>query len=235
MFDETMLLVDKIDAGRLEEQVFACLADLMARYPFLDFCFSIGSAAGLMEAELSSLPRKTTYYELSFLEPDAARALIREPVRDSLDYEPEAVEHILRLTAGQPYYTQLVCHELFSHMQAIVENDGRNTITAADVEVVRPGIVDMATTQLHYVWDKTPPLGQRVLWALAETEGQPSQTVGQIAHFVGKHGTVATDAEIAGALNDLDRRKIVDGQRHYTFHIDLFRHWILQHQHLEWM
>jgi hypothetical protein len=237
MFDETMLLVDKIDAGKLEEQVFACLADLMAGYPFLDFCFSIGSAVGLMEDELTTLSRQATYFELGFLEPEAACALICEPVRDSLAYEPAAVDRILALTAGQPYYTQLVCHELFSYMQPVVQGDGRNTITQADVEAVRPGIVDMATAQLHYVWDRTPPLGQRVLWALAEAKEQErhEHTARQIRRFLIEHGILVADDEITGALDDLDKRKIVDEQRHYSFHIDLFRYWILQHQSLEWM
>jgi hypothetical protein len=237
MFDETMLLVDKIDAGTLEEQVFACLADLMAGYPFLDFVFSIGSTVGLMEDELTTLPRQATYLQLGFLEPHAARALICEPVRDSLAYQAAAVDRILALTAGQPYYTQLVCHELFAHMQSVVQGDGRNTITQADVEAVRPGIVDMATAQLHYVWDRTPPLGQRVLWALAQTadEGRREHTVEQVARFLVKHGILVTDAEIAEALYGLEARKIVNGQRHYSFHIDLFRHWVLQHQSLEWM
>jgi hypothetical protein len=233
MFDETMLLVDKIDAGMLDDRVYACLGDLIGTFSFLDMCFSIGSRAGLMKGEIASLPRPAVYCELTFLEPEAARALIKEPVRGTLDYAPEAVEHILTLTSGQPYYTQLVCHELFSRVQS----EGRRTVTLSDIEAVRPGIVDMATAQLHYVWDRTPHLGQRVLLALAEIEeqGTRAHTPRQIGQFLLKHGIIASDAEIEGTLTSLDKRYIVDHRGHYAFHIDLFRHWILQHQRLEWI
>jgi hypothetical protein len=233
MFDETMLLADKIDAGALEDRVYACLADLLAEHTFLDFCFSIGSKVTLMEDELTSLSRPAVYCELTFLEPQAARALICEPVRGVLDYDPGAVEHILTLTSGQPYYTQLVCHELFRYMQS----QRRHGVTQADVDAVRPGIVDMATAQLHYLWDKTPRLGQHVLLALAEIEEQGARafTVQQIGHLLLQHGIVASDTEIEATLTSLDKRYIVNRQGHYAFHIDLFRHWILQHQRLEWM
>jgi hypothetical protein len=233
MFDETMLLADKIGAGALEEQVFTCLGDLLSRYAYLDFVFSIGSKVGLMKNELTHLPRQATYCELGFLEPQAARALICEPVRGTLTYEPEAVEHILVLTSGQPYYTQLVCHELFNRTQAA----GRHTVARDDVEAVRPAIVDLATAQLQYVWDETPQLGQRVLLALTEIEEQGGRTFSpeQIERFLLKHGITVSAIEIKEGLRDLKKRHIVDQQDGYTFHIDLFRHWILQRQRLKWI
>lgn len=231
MFDETVLLADKIEAGVLEEQVYACLGDLIGAHPFLDIVFSIGSKVRLMRDEVASLPRQATYCELSLLKPEAARALIQEPVRDMLDYEPAAVAYILTLTAGQPYYTQLVCHELFSHMQSV----GRRTIRSTDVEDVRSSIVDMATAQLNYLWDRTPRMGQRVLLALAEIEeqGRHALTPDQMSRFLLDRGITASNAAIKGTLARLIKRYIVSHQGHYTFSMDLFRHWILQHQRLE--
>ncbi len=233
MMDETMLLADKIAAGALDNSVFSVLGTLMSRFPYLDFCFSIGSKAGLMKDEIESFPRVATYIEIGFLEPDAARALIQEPARGLVHYEPEAIETILELTSGQPYYTQLVCHELFDHAQST----GAPTITAADVQTIRPGVVEMATAQLHYVWDETPALGQQVLLALAEIEdqGKHAATSGQIGRLLLHHGIMAHNTEIDRELEALYKRNILHGLQRYVFSIDLFRHWILKHQRLEWV
>ena len=233
MMDETMLLADKIAAGMLDDRVFSVLGTLMSCFPYLDFCFSIGSKVGLMKDEIASFPRAATYIKIGFLEPDEARALIQEPAKGLVHYDPEAIETILDLTAGQPYYTQLICHELFDHAQ----NTRQPAITAADVEAIRPGVVEMATAQLHYVWDETPSLGQQVLLALAEIEGQGKHaaTPGQIGRLLLHHGIMAHNAEIDRELKALYKRNILHGLRQYNFSIDLFRHWLLQHQRLEWV
>ena len=231
MFDETVLLADKVDAGALEEQVFSCLAALMARHDGLGFCFSIGSQVGMMEHQLSRLPRPVTYCEVSFLESAAARALICEPVRRRFRYQPQSMAAILTLTSGQPYYTQLVCHELFN----FVQDRGWGDVTPVDVEVIRPRVVEMATAQLRYVWDETPVLGQQVLLALSEfmAQGKDISSAGQIGHMLLAHSIQATDADINDRIVLLKKRNIITPS--YTFQIDLFRHWILQHQRLAWM
>lgn len=233
MMDETMLLADKIAAGALDYRVFSVLGALMSSFPYLDFCFSIGSKAGLMKDEIKGFPRKATYVEVGFLEADAARALIQEPAKGLVRYTTEAIEAILKLTAGQPYYTQLICHELFDHAQSTEQT----IITAADVEEIRPGVVEMATAQLYYVWDETPSLGQQVLLALAELEdqGQKAVTAGQIGRLLLHHGIMAHNAEIDCELKALYNRNILKGIKRYNFSINLFRYWLLQHQRLGWV
>ena len=48
-------------------------------------------------------------------------------------YEPEAVERILALSELKPYVIQKFCIHAVNHML----EEGRTTITAADVEVAR--------------------------------------------------------------------------------------------------
>ncbi len=221
MFDETTLIAEKVGQGTLEKRTFALFADLMARYEFLDFVFSLGSEPMLMERDMSSLPRPVVYQEISFLEREAAHALIVEPVRDILNYEPAAVEHILSLTSGQPYYTQLLCHELFNHVLA----DGRRTVRVDDIETILPRVVDMATAQLHYVWSKTPPAARSVLLALAQAArgGKPVQTISHLEELL------PNQDKVRDALANLSKRHIITGQPPYSFQVDLFRRWILQH------
>lgn len=229
MLDETALLTGKAAAEGLEDQVFAILSDLVSRYPFLDLMFAVDGDVGPLKDQISSLPRQVEYYELGFLEVAAARALIREPVRDVLEVEQEAVESILALTSGQPYYTQLVCRDLFRHMQAA----GRRTVGTADVEAVCPGVIEAAAAQLRYVWDTTPPLGQHVLLALAETEAQGEHVAqpGRIGRMLLRQGIMAPDPALEQAIDSLQTRQILDRTDCLSFCVGLFRHWILEQQH----
>ncbi|MBN1580054.1 MAG: ATP-binding protein [Anaerolineae bacterium] len=228
MFDETMLIADKIDAGTLEESIFDCFAELLTQFAYLDFVFSIGSKLGLMKDELVRLSRPTVYQEVGYLETDAARALITQPVRDILSYTPKAIEAILELSSGQPYYTQLICHELFNLMQS----QDRTTVILTDVETVRPHVVELAVAQMHYVWSETPSRSKRMLLALAKVEHETGQgaSVEQLYQALAEQGIVMPDQEIKKTLGQLEKRYIVTTSAPYSFRIGLFRHWILQNQ-----
>jgi hypothetical protein len=233
MFDETMLIADKIQAGALEAQVFTCFSNLMAEFAFLDFVFSMGSKLVLMKKELASLSRRATYHEIGLLEPNVARALIVTPVQGTLTYESRSVEQILELTAGQPYYTQLVCHALFSRMQAA----NRNTIVTADVKAVCPQVVEAAIAQLHYLWQQTSPLGQRILLALIRAGKQAGRgvSIDQIYQSLAEQeGAITISIEkVAKGLQRLIARYIVTADSPYWFRMDLFRHWILRNRRIE--
>ncbi len=223
MFDETTLIAEKVGRGILEERAFSIFADLMTRYSFMDFVFSLGSEPSLMEQELSGLPRPIVYREVGFLEREAARELIVEPVRGVVEYEPQAVERILKLTSGQPYYTQLLCHELFNYVSA----GGRRKVGVADVEAVLPRVVEVATAQLHYLWDRTPPTAREVLFVLAEAvqRGVMVSTRSHLERLLAGHDP----SDVQDALDNLSKRYIITGRPPFSFRVDLFRRWILQH------
>ena len=77
-------------------------------------------------------------------EPDA-RALIQQPIRAAdgeTRYRGRAVDEILRLTGGSPYYIQRICSRLVDYM-----NDERaSLVTEADVALVVGSLLDTLTT-----------------------------------------------------------------------------------------
>ena len=64
-------------------------------------------------------------------------ALIRQPVEGVFRWTPEAVEAILEYSGLKPYVIQKFCIHAVNEML----EDGRSTITAADVEAVRPAVL----------------------------------------------------------------------------------------------
>ena len=113
MIDEVVRLHEEVQAGRLEREVFDYLRHLMQHFERLNFVFSLGSGVEEMKMDYAFLFGVALYHRISFLEPAAARGLITDPVQGCYQMMPDAVEKILQITTGHPYYTQLVCHCLF--------------------------------------------------------------------------------------------------------------------------
>jgi len=109
MLDEAARLHEQVQAGYLEPRVFDLLRSLIQHYPRLNFIFSIGSGLEEMGQEYAVLFNVCRYRKISFLDRDAAEALITKPVEEHCRYAPGAVECILEVTHGHPY-TQLVCN-----------------------------------------------------------------------------------------------------------------------------
>ena len=69
----------------------------------------------LKQPETSFMLEVARHQRVSFLRLDEARKLIVEPVRQ-VEFGDAVVERLLRLTAGHPYYLQLLCGELVTRV-----------------------------------------------------------------------------------------------------------------------
>lgn len=81
--------------------------------------------------------------ELGPLNDDAARRLILEPVKGVYGFDPEAVELILDVSQGRPFYIQQHCLEAVNNMLAA----GRTRVTLEDVEKALDTITSARTSQ----------------------------------------------------------------------------------------
>ncbi len=80
-------------------------------------------------------------HNIGFLDEDAARRLISQPLAGQAVYSEEAEKRILRLTACHPYFLQMVCHNIVNELNeqhstfvspSIVEEAAQETLTSAD-------------------------------------------------------------------------------------------------------
>ena len=78
----------------------------------------------------SILIGKSLYKRISFLSESDAIRLITEPVADRVTYPRGIPEHIVRLTAGQPFYTQVVCQNMMDRLNEVE----RNRVRQEDVD-----------------------------------------------------------------------------------------------------
>ena len=137
MFDEFEELQKRVEDGRLEPEIFPFLRYLMQHEPRLDFLFSGTHKLEELGAEYwSILFNIAAYKRITFLDDDEVRRLVAEPVAPyGLEYDPLAVDRIIQVTAGHPYFAQVVCHEMVAYHNETERS--YLTVTCVD-EVLEP-------------------------------------------------------------------------------------------------
>ena len=158
--DEFELIEDQISAGRVDAHLLAHLRATFQTYPWLIFAF-----AGLHRLEelrhdyWHPLFGSVTSVEISYLSAAAARRLITAPSPDfSIDYDADAIEHIVALTHGQPYLVQLLCHALVARYNLQLFEDDTpppRRFRRADVDhvVAQPSLFRDGAIYFHGVWN----------------------------------------------------------------------------------
>ncbi|MDX1520608.1 MAG: ATP-binding protein, partial [Anaerolineae bacterium] len=161
MFDEANRLEEKIESGDLPATAVNYLRSLVQHSNRVNFIFSIGNRVEESNRLSFELFNLAVYRKVSFLEQDFAEDLITRPIEQYYTYTPEAIERIFELTSGQAYYTQLLCHNLFTYW-----TDGKpSQLDVADVDAVLPDIIEQATPNLQFAWDDSSPVEKAILAA----------------------------------------------------------------------
>jgi hypothetical protein len=230
MFDEFEELQKRVEDGRLESEIFSFLRNLMQHEPRLDFVFSGTHKLEELGAEYwSILFNIAAYKRITFLDPAEVHRLVTEPVASyGMEYDPLAIERIIQVTAGHPYFTQVVGHE----MVAFHNETERNYLTVTCVDQVLERIIERGEAHFKYIWAGATPDEQWLMLALtdllpdAEATATPVQIVEELYH----KGCTLEGDPLARALALLQSKDIVtrSGPQSslYRFKIDLIRRWI---------
>jgi hypothetical protein len=217
-----------VEDGRLQAEIFQFLRNLMQHEEKLDFIFSGTHKLEELGAEYwSMLFNIAVYKPITFLSSAEVRRLMVEPVADSyLEYDSLAVERIIHVTAGHPYFTQLVLHE------AIVYHNEqeRSYLTVTDINRVLERIVERGEAHFKYIWSESSSAEQEVLRAMAEMlVGQEAVNVEDMRSYLGERGYISDDGW-AAALRSLEGRDILSRgsakSSLYRFKVDLIRLWV---------
>lgn len=164
-----------------------------------------------------------------FLDHDDVRRLVTESVAPSgLEYDPLAVDRIIQVTAGHPYFTQVVCHE----MVAFHNETRRSYLTAGCVDQALERIVERGEAHFKYIWTGATPEEQWVLLAATDLlpDADAGATPAQIAAELDRKGHDLSEEDLTRALAHLQVKDILvrSGPQSslYRFKIDLVRRWI---------
>jgi hypothetical protein len=182
----------------------------------------------------SVLFNSALYRRISFLSEKAAINLIRDPVAPNIIYDDLAVDKILRVTAGHPYFLQLVCYTLVR--RANEERDGY--ITISDVNAALDEMLRLGEVHFAYLWQRSNYIEKALLAAASrlmdyETPFRPTDLV----QYLEKYSIHINPIEITAGLNRLVEREIMgeitaEGVLLYELRIGLVGLWVAKNKSL---
>lgn len=236
-----LLLLDEFDALSLE----AAPTELDA-LPFVQalnrivqsddkqviFLFVVGRRMKDLSSQQLQIFRGARDRQITLLDKESTVQLITRPAQDILIYEAAAIERIWSLSSGHPYFTQLICHEIFSRAQ----RQNISTITIAEVEAVIDDAVDSGQSAMQWFWEEVPPVERFTLYTIgqltAEWEGV---TLDQLITQRNARGVQIPDFELRNLPDQLVDRQILkrDADQRYGLSVELVRRWILRNHSLE--
>ncbi|HYV04702.1 MAG TPA: two-component regulator propeller domain-containing protein [Blastocatellia bacterium] len=229
LMDEYELMEGKVDEGKLSSELFTFLAGLMDNKERLAFIFT--GSRRLEERDKKywrELLRRSLFRKVGFLSEGDAVRLITEPVEGRVVYGRGVVDVISRLTAGQPFYAQMVCQNTVDYLN----QHEQNWVTLADLTHVIADIIDNPLPQMIYTWDALSDDEKIVLSLLAETlpDGIDYSAADQLRSAVktGDYPVNLSENTIRLTLEEMFRRELLekDAGDGFRFKIDLFRLWI---------
>jgi len=196
-FDEYELFETNIDSGVITEQVLKTLSGLIEHHEV----FVVFTGSDTLEERnrpywdifLSKAQQK----RITFLHRRDTLRLIRQPVEGSIEYDERVPDEIADLTAGQPFYTQVVCRTIVDHMN----DERRRRVSSDDVAFVVREVVENPLPQMIFHWNALSDVDRLALAVIAEIDraGETWVSAADIQQFAARE-KIGFEFE-GGALN----------------------------------
>ena len=217
-----VLLIDEFDTG-------AGLAPSAAGrsfYPFLRRM--VGSEPRL--GFLFTASRKTDsgfeharYLRVPVLDSNSSRDLILcEGRAGSLQFQPAAIERVLKLTAGHPYLTQLICQSIWEATHS------RGTVETRDVDAAAVQALEAGGDGFEWIWEGFQPAEKVMYAAIASvTATQPDALLETALQCLRASGIGVLTREMELAPEDLVESEFLEMRNgRYRATVDLLRRWV---------
>ncbi|CAK8722511.1 hypothetical protein GKODMF_14095 [Candidatus Electrothrix gigas] len=146
---------------------------------------------------------------ISYLTEADCLELIQQPVEDFPDIYPAAVaQAIWNLTGGQPYFTQLLCHELVEQLN----RDKVKTVRMNDLQTVLPAVFERGYQVFREFWESLTQEQRDLLKAVAANQF-PSEEAATAAPLLIRKEILAQEES--------------QEERGWSFRVPLIQQWIV--------
>ncbi|MDB9492652.1 ABC transporter substrate-binding protein [Dolichospermum circinale CS-534/05] len=226
LLDEFDVLSEANNEGNVE--FFGLINNWLSKWPERLFIIPVLGRHLKELPHLLSLVGRSPYKEISFLDKDSAVMLITRPAQGVVTYQQNAIEEIFSLSAGHPYFTQLICYELFN----LARERQIWTINAEDVKTIIDKAIQTGEAGLAWFWDGLYPQAQVVFSAAAEAQHREEQDdrVSYNPKLLLKDYGILTDSLTQVAKEMADYGFLNESKR---VKIELVRLWLLQKHQLK--
>ncbi len=243
IFDEFEAFESMVADGILPRTFFPYMRHLMQHSTGLGFVFVGTRRLEEMSADYwSVLFNIALYRKIDFLSEEAASRLICDPVAPNIIYDDLAIDKILRVTAGHPYFLQLVCYTLVKR----ANQQKTGYVTISDVNVALDEMLRLGEVHFAYIWQRANLAERAVLAAAAHLMDRNEPLHPEVfAEHLQSYSIELDPTEVTHALNALVERDIMrevmeEGKALYELRIGLVGEWVAQnksisklHVHLE--
>jgi len=148
--------------------------------------------------------------EIDLIDNLSDRRLITKPAEGVLEYDDDAIEAIMELSSGHPYFTQVICFALFG--QAREQQNWR---------VSRDKAIEIAEGGLTWYWEGLPIPEQVIFSAVAEAQkeaiSQDKRVAKEPLTLLEAHGVIQTE-QLEGAVQTLIDKNFLDETGRFSFH-----------------
>jgi outer membrane protein assembly factor BamB len=228
-----VLLIDEFDAirrytDRDGEQILHYLRNLMQHYPGLNFLLSGAPQMPYMEGYHAVLFNIAQEHHLKKLEREDASDLIREPVRDDLEYDSLALEKMLSLTNGWPYFIHVMSEKLIAYCNSI----RKSYVTVSEINAALKLVLDEQASSMRWIWqDLSTPTEKLVLSLLAQEKGEEGHvfSLNDIQREFDAYGAPFVHRDVVEALRKLSRGDFVEEHfngTQYRIPVGLIKAWL---------
>lgn len=195
----------------------------------ISFIYSLASLVSSLRAEYRAMLREAFLLHVTFLNEQAAHALVTEPVAKFYEFDDEAEEYLLALTGSHAYFTQVICRTLFFRW----EQQGFTRASSADVLAVLGNAINYSDN-LRYLWQEASIAEKFVLAAMAEMEAN-RVSVWALDRHLKRAGIYLGPKHIRNAFLGLHQREIIDSSTHPQINMGMFRRWLSRAKDLWFM
>ena len=232
--ENTLLLTfdefDNLEESEIKEELARPLVDYLRRMmgeAGMSFIFSIGSSGRKLEnmqASYTEFFKTALYKKISFLSRDQTSHLVAKPVEGVLEYERAAVDMIFDTTFGHPYFTQLMCHELFARCQRTEQR----RVAKSDVEAILDDVVERGTVNLKFVWDEASDIEKWSLAALAQLDKTDNRA---LTDYLRKNRVRFSETDLTSGLLHLREKDVLTSENRFV--IGLLKLWLQRNRPIE--
>jgi hypothetical protein len=207
VFDEFEAFENLVADGILPSTFFTYLRHLMQHGEQLNFIFVGTRRLEEMTTNYwSVLFNIALYRKIDFLSADAATRLITEPVAPNLIYDDLAIDKILRVTAGHPYFLQLMCYTLVK--RANTQRTGY--VTISDVNAGVDEMLSLGEVHFAYLWKRSTSTERALLTAVAHLMDPYAPFISEdLLQYLQQYAVQPDPASVTTALNHLVERDIL--------------------------
>ena len=235
VFDEFEAIEQLVSDKILPPTIFPYLRHMMQHSDQLGFIFVGTSRLEEMSADYwSVLFNIALYQKIGYLRDESAIELITRPVAPNLVYDDLALDKILRVTAGHPYFVQLVCYTLIKR----ANSQHAAYVTISDVNAALDEMLRLGEVHFAFLWQRSSFTERAILTAVSHLldPDRPFHAA-QAAQQLESYNIHLDPHDVTLALNTLVERDIMrefseQGSTLYQLKIGLVGLWVAKNKSL---